>query len=76
MINIYFYDNKIKFFENNSYNYNIFPKDIRPNTILERYNKTIKMELREKRTCNWVVFLNFINRELERINIFFIKMII
>ena len=26
------------------------------------------MELGEKRTCNWVVFLNFINRELERIN--------
>ena len=26
------------------------------------------MELGEKRTYNWVVFLNFINRELERIN--------
>ena len=39
MINGYFYDNKIKFFENNSYNYNIFPKDIRSNSILERYKK-------------------------------------
>ena len=68
MIKGYFYDNKIKYFEDNSYNYNIFPKDIRSNSILERYNKTIKSELGEKRTCNWVVFLNFINRELERIN--------
>ena len=68
MINGYFYDNKIKYFEDNSYNYNIFPKDIRSNSILERYNKTIKIELGEKRTCNWVIFLNFINRELERIN--------
>ena len=68
MIKGYFYDNKIKYFEDNSYNYNIFPKDIRSNSILERYNKTIKSELGEKRTCDWVVFLNFINRELKRIN--------
>jgi len=67
MINWNLFDNKIKFFENNSYNYDIFPKDIRSNSILERYNKTIKIEL-GKRTCNCVVFLNFINRELERIN--------
>ena len=45
---MYFYDNKIKYFEDNSYNYNIFPKDIRSNSILERYNKTIKSELGEK----------------------------
>ena len=45
MISGYFYHNKIKFFENNSYNYNIFPKDIRSNSILERYNKTKKIEL-------------------------------
>ena len=34
---------------------------------MERYNKTIKIELGEKRTCYWVIFLNFINRELDRI---------
>ena len=46
----------------------MFPKDIRANSILERYNKIVKTELGEKRTCNWVVFLNFINNEINRIN--------
>jgi hypothetical protein len=41
MIKGYFYDNKIKYFEDNSYNYNIFPKDIRSKSILERYNKNV-----------------------------------
>ena len=68
MIKGYFFDSKLKYFKDGSYNYNIFPKDIRSNSILERYNKTIKTELGLKRTCNWVVFLNFINRELDRIN--------
>ena len=35
---------------------------------MERYNRTIKNYLGEKRTCNWVVFLNFINNEILRIN--------
>lgn len=26
------------------------------------------MELGEKRTCNWVIFLNLINKEIIRIN--------
>ena len=65
----YFIDNKFKYFQNNSYNYCLFPKDIRSNSILERYNKTIKEELGEKRTCNWVVFLNFITKELDRITL-------
>ena len=30
--------------------------------------KIIKTELGSKRNCNWVIFLNFINRELDRIN--------
>ena len=34
---------------------------------LERYNKSIKLELWEKRFCNWVIFLNFINNEILRI---------
>ena len=38
------------------------------NSILERYNKLVKTELGEKRTCNWVVFMNFINKEIDRIN--------
>ena len=68
MIENYFLEAKLKYFIHGSFNYNKFPMDIRSNSILERYNKTIKSELGEKRTCNWVVFLNFINRELERIN--------
>ena len=34
----------------------------------ERYNKIVKSSLGVKRNCNWVVFLNFINKELIRIN--------
>ena len=58
----------MNYFKDESYNYQKFPKDIRSNSILERYNKTIKIELGQKRTCNWVVFLNFINNEITRIN--------
>ena len=68
MITQYFLDVKIKYFQDGSYNYNKFPKDIRSNSILERYNKIVKTALGVKRTCNWVVFLNFINNELIRIN--------
>ena len=64
----YFLDTKLKYFEYGSYNYSKFFKDIRSNSILERYNKIVKTELGEKRTCNWVVFLNFINKEIIRIN--------
>ena len=62
-----FLQNKIKYFKDDSYNYNKFPKNIRSNSILERYNKTVKIKLGEKRLCNWVIFLNFINDELNRI---------
>ena len=64
----YFIETKLNYFKDESFNYNKFPKDIRSNSILERYNKTIKAELGEKRTCNWVIFLNFINKEINRIN--------
>ena len=64
----YFLDTKLKYFQDGSYDYNKFPKDIRSNSVLERYNRTIKQYLGEKRTCNWVVFLNFINNEILRIN--------
>ena len=63
----YFLTTKMKYFIDGSYNYALFPKDIRSNSILERYNKTIKDRLGEKRQCNWVVFLNFINKEIIRI---------
>ena len=46
----------MKYFIDGSYNYALFPKDIRSNSILERYNKTIKDRLEEKRQYNWVVF--------------------
>ena len=45
-----------------------FITDIRSNSILERYNKTVKSSLGAKRTCNWVIFINFINNELNRID--------
>ena len=76
MIKGYFVETKLKYFKDNSFNYNKFPKDIRSNSILERYNKTIKSSLGEKRTCNWVVFCNFINNEINRINNLLCKRII
>ena len=44
----YFLENKIRYFKDNSYNYNLCPKDCRSNSILKRYNKTIKQYLGEK----------------------------
>ena len=64
----YFMGNKLKYFEDGSYDYSKFPNDIRSNSILERYNKIIKTNLGDKRTCNWVKFMNFINNEILRIN--------
>ena len=67
-INGYFMQTKLKYFKDGSFNYNKFPKDVRANSILERYNRTIKNELGAKRSCNWVVFLNFINKEIIRMS--------
>ena len=64
----YFIESKLKYFRDGNYDYSKFPPDIRSNSILERYNKLVKTELGEKRTCNWVVFMNFINKEIDRIN--------
>ena len=69
---VYFLDNKLKYFEDGTYNYNKFPKDIRTNSVLERYNKIIKTDFSD-RTCNWVIFINFINNEILRINNIFGK---
>ena len=60
--------NKLKYFQDGSYDYSKFPKDIKSNSILERYHKIIKNILGEKSTCNWVKFMNFINNEILRIN--------
>ena len=60
----YFLDTKLKYFIDVSYDYSKFPDDIRSNSVLGRYNKRIKTYLGEKRICNWVVFLNFINNEI------------
>ena len=68
MINGYFKETKLKYFKDDSFNYNKFQKDIRANFILERYNNIVKRGLWEKRTCNLVIFLNFINNEIIRIN--------
>ena len=37
MFHKYFLDAKLKYFEDGSYNYSKFPKDIRVNSTLERY---------------------------------------
>ena len=68
MIKGYFIEIKLQYFKDKSFNYNKFSKDIMSNSILERYNKTIKKELGEKGSCNLVIFPNFINNELSRIN--------
>ena len=68
MINGYFLDIKLKYFKDGSYNYNNFPKDIISNSILERYNKTVKSSLGAKQTCNLVIFINFTNNEINRID--------
>ena len=44
--------NKLKYFEDGSYDYSKFPNDIRSNSILERYNKIIKTNFGDKRTYN------------------------
>ena len=44
----YYISNKLKYFQDGPYDYSKFPPDIRSNSILERYNKTIKTELGEK----------------------------
>ena len=64
----YFIANKLRYFQDGSYDYSKFSPDIRSNSILESYNKIVKTELGEKRTCNWVTFMQFINKELKRIN--------
>ena len=64
----YFLDKKIKYFVDGSFNYNKITKNMYSNSNLERYNKTIKIKIGEKRLCNLVIFLNFINEELERID--------
>ena len=64
----YFIANKLRYFQDGSYDYSKFPPDIRSNSILERYNKIVKTELGEKRACNWVKFMHFINKELNRIS--------
>ena len=38
----YFLDTKLKYFQVGGCDYNKFPKDIRSNSVLERYNRTIK----------------------------------
>jgi len=63
----YFNDTKRRFFVDNSFNYNLCPKDVRSNSILEKYNQTIKAYLSNKRECNWVLFMHFIQTEIKNI---------
>lgn len=65
-INNYFLENKKKYFEDQSLNYNLIPKDCRTNNFLENYNGYIKSKLGKHRIINWVNFLNFIKDESDR----------
>ena len=55
-------------FKNGNFNYNKFQERYKIKFNFKRYNKTIKMLLGEKGTCNLIIFLNFINKEINRIN--------
>ena len=68
MISQYFLDVKIKYFFKMEVIIIINSRKILDHSILERYNKIVKSSLGVKRNHNWVVFLNFINNELIRIN--------
>ena len=59
-INNYFIENKKAYFEDNSLNYNLVPKDCRTNSFLENYNGYIKSKLGNHKIINWIKFLNFI----------------
>ena len=65
----YFKDTKIKYFQDNSFNYSLYPEDVKSNSVIENYNKTKKSYLGDKRECNWVTFMNFITDEIKRITI-------
>ena len=67
-LNEYFVKNKIKYFIDDSLNYSKYPKNVRSNSILERYNRHVKEQINKKRYCNWIIFLKFINTELSRVD--------
>ena len=67
-LNEYFVKNKIKYFIDDSLNYSKYPKDVRSNSILERYNRYVKEQINKKRYCNWIIFLKFINTEISRVD--------
>ena len=57
---------KLKYFEDNSLNYDLVPVNFRTHNFLENYNRYIKLKLGEKRIINWINFLHFIKEERER----------
>jgi len=61
----YFYTEKRKYFEDNSFNYNMCPPDVRSNSIIEHYNSNIKKYFGEKKETNWIIFMNFIKTEIQ-----------
>ena len=63
----YFYTEKRKYFEDNSFNYNMCPPDVRSNSIIEHYNSNIKKYFGEKKETNWIIFMNFIKTEIQNI---------
>ena len=67
-LNEYFVKNKIKYFIDDSLNYSKYPKNVRSNSILERYNRHVKEQINKKRYCNWIIFLKFINTEISRVD--------
>ena len=63
----YFLINKKKYFIEENYNYNLVTLDVLSNSSIERYNRVIKSYLGNKKECNWIIFMDFINKEIYRI---------
>ena len=61
-----FYNENMKYFINNSLYYSKYPKLVRSNSILENYNKQIKEYLGNKKIVNYLNFLSFIKKEVEK----------
>ena len=62
----YFVTEKLKYFLNNSLYYNIYPKYVRSNSILENYNMYMNNILGNKQLIEYITILNFIKKEDER----------
>ena len=62
----YFITVNLKYFLNNSLYYNIYPKYVRSNSILENYNMYMNDKLGDTQIVNYINILNFLKNEDEK----------